>query len=230
MQELLDWLAVEFQENGWSMKHLHRLIVTSEAYRRSTGIREADQSTSETDPTNQYYWRRLPVRMESQIVRDSVLHLAGILDPKMGGPTENPTDRNVRRRSLYFTQSRDARNAFVAMFDDADIQRCYRRTESIVPQQALAMANSRLTLEMSRVLSERLAVHSANEPADGETFVRDAFELLLARKPTTEETTACQTTMEQLREALKGQADALTRSRVALVHALLNHNDFVTIR
>ncbi len=230
MQELLDWLAVEFQENGWSMKHLHRLIVTSEAYQRSTGIREADQSTSEIDPTNQYYWRRLPVRMESQIVRDSVLHLAGVLDSKMGGPTENPNDRNVRRRSLYFTQSRDDRNAFVAMFDDADIQRCYRRTESIVPQQALAMANSRLTLEMSRVLSERLAVYSANDAADDETFVREAFELLLARKPTSEETKACQTTMAQLREALKGQADALARSRVALVHALLNHNDFVTIR
>jgi hypothetical protein len=230
MQELLDWLAVDLQENGWSMKHLHRLIVTSEAYRRSTGTRDADQTTSKTDPTNQYYWRRMPVRMESQIVRDSVLHLAGVLDPKMGGPTENPNDRNVRRRSLYFTQSRDARNAFVAMFDDADIQGCYRRTESIVPQQALAMANSRLTLEMSRLLSDRIAKQSPEGSSEDAVFVREAFEVLLAREPTSAETTACQATMEQLREALKGKADLTTRAKTALVHALLNHNDFVTIR
>jgi hypothetical protein len=230
MQELLDWLAVDLQENGWSMKHLHRLIVTSEAYRRSTGTRDADQTTSKTDPTNQYYWRRMPVRMESQIVRDSVLHLAGVLDPKMGGPTENPNDRNVRRRSLYFTQSRDARNAFVAMFDDADIQGCYRRTESIVPQQALAMANSRLTLEMSRLLSDRIAKQSPEGSSEDAVFVREAFEVLLAREPTSAETTACQATMEQLREALKGKADVTTRAKTALVHALLNHNDFVTIR
>jgi len=230
MQELLDWLAVDLQENGWSMKHLHRLIVTSEAYRRSTGIREADQTTSRTDPTNQYYWRRMPVRMESQIVRDSVLHLAGVLDPKMGGPTENPNDRNVRRRSLYFTQSRDARNAFVSMFDDADLQGCYRRTESIVPQQALAMANSRLTLEMSRLLSDGIAKQSPEGSPQNEAFVRGAFELLLARKPTKAEVTTCQATMEQLKEALKGKADATTRAKTAIVHALLNHNDFVTIR
>ena len=230
MQDLLDWLAVDLQENGWSMKHLHRLIVSSEAYQRSTGIREVDQSTSKADPTNQYYWRRMPVRMESQIVRDSVLHLAGVLDPKIGGPTENPNGKNVRRRSLYFTQSRDARNAFVAMFDDADIERCYRRSESIVPQQALAMANSRLTLEMSRLLSDRISGESPESSTQDTAFIREAFELLLARAPTEDEITTCQTTMEQLRTAISGQADASTRAKTAIVHALLNHNDFVTIR
>lgn len=230
MQELLDWLAVDFQENGWSMKQLHRLIVTSQAYQRSTGIRNADDATAKLDATNQYYWRRMPVRMESQIVRDSVLHLAGVLDPKMGGPTQNPNDKNVRRRSLYFTQSRDARNAFVAMFDDADIQRCYRRTESIVPQQALAMANSRLTLEMSRLLSERIVEQSPSAANDEAAFVRNSFELLLARRPTDVELAECQATLTQLAVALKDKSNADVRGRVALVHALLNHNDFVTIR
>jgi hypothetical protein len=230
MQDLLDWLAVDFQENGWSMKHLHRLIVTSQAYQRSTGIRDADEGTVKIDTTNQYYWRRMPVRMESQIVRDSVLHLAGVLDAKMGGPTENPNGKNVRRRSLYFTQSRDDRNAFVAMFDDADIQRCYRRTESIVPQQALAMANSQLTLEMARKIA---ATTSADETvqADGDSaFVLAAFELLLARKPTSDEVAECLATMKQLRESLAERADTDQRAQTAIVHALLNHNDFVTIR
>ncbi|MGZ0170353.1 MAG: PSD1 and planctomycete cytochrome C domain-containing protein [Planctomycetales bacterium] len=230
MQELLDWLAVDFQEKGWSMKHLHRLIVTSQAYQRSTGIREADEGTAQADATNQFYWRRLPVRMESQIVRDSVLHLAGVLDPKMGGPTENPNKANGRRRSLYFTQSRDARNAFLAMFDDADIQHCYRRSESIVPQQALAMANSRLTLEMSRLLRQGIAEQLPAGANGDAAFVRSTFELLLARQPTDDELTECQATLTQLTAALQDRSDAKTRGQAALVHALLNHNDFVTIR
>ena len=230
MQELLDWLAVDFQESGWSMKHLHRLIVTSQAYRRSTGIRDAEGGTAKHDATNQYYWRRMPVRMESQIVRDSVLHLAGVLDLEMGGPTENPSNAPGRRRSLYFTQSRDARNAFVAMFDDADIQHCYRRSESIVPQQALAMANSRLTLEMSRLLSQRIVKQSPAAANDKAAFVRNSFELLLARQPTDIELAECQVTLTQLMVALTDKSDADVRGRAALVHALLNHNDFVTIR
>jgi hypothetical protein len=230
MQDLLDWLAVEFQENGWSMKHLHRLIVTSQAYQRSTGITHSDEGNVTVDAINQYYWRRMPVRMESQIVRDSVLHLAGVLDPKMGGPTENPNDKNVRRRSLYFTQSRDARNAFVAMFDDADIQQCYRRTESIVPQQALAMANSRLTLEMSEKLAERISADETVESDGDSAFIREVFELLLARKPTSDEATVCLATMKELRGTLAERADKNQRAQTAIVHAILNHNDFVTIR
>lgn len=230
MQDLLDWLAVDFQENGWSMKTLHRLILTSNAYQRSTSIRDAAPSTMQSDPNNQYYWRRMPVRMESQIVRDSVLHLAGVLDPKMGGPTENPNDADIRRRSMYFTQSRDDRNAFVAMFDDADIQRCYRRSESIVPQQALAMANSRLTLEMSKKLSEQIASKLLPESRNDTAFIRQTFEVLLTRQPTDDELTECQSTLARITEALKDRPDATARAQTALVHALLNHNDFVTIR
>lgn len=234
LQKLLDWLAVDFQENGWSMKHLHRLMLTSQAYRRSTGLREADAATVNADSTNQYYWRRMPVRMESQVVRDSVLHLAGMLDPEMGGPTENPNDFNVRRRSLYFTQSRDDQNAFVGMFDDADIQRCYRRSESIVPQQALAMANSRLTLEMSQKIAEQIATQIVagvpTDEEDGSKFIRSAFEVLLTRQPTNAELSECRSTLSRLAEVLKGQSDGKTRAQSALVHALLNHNDFVTIR
>ena len=230
LQDLLDWLAVDFQENGWSMKYLHRLMVTSQAYQRSTGIRDADTVTVKADATNQYYWRRMPVRMESQVVRDSVLHLAGMLDPEMGGPTENPNDFNVRRRSLYFTQSRDDQNPFVGMFDDADIQRCYRRSESIVPQQALALANSRLTLEMSRKISTQIAAELPSGNDDETTFIRHTFEVLLSRQPTDAELSECRSTLSQLTEVLKDSSDAKTRAQSALVHALLNHNDFVTIR
>jgi hypothetical protein len=231
LKELLDWLAVELMDHDWSLKHLHRLIVTSEAYRLSSSIAAANESTVKADPNNIYFWRRRPMRMESEVVRDSLLELAGSLDPTIGGPTIDPKqDATVFRRSLYFTHSRDDHNEFLSMFDGADIQRCYRRTESIVPQQALTMANSRLTLAMARQLTMRLNQELSS--ADDTTFIDAAFETVLCRSPDVEERTACMESLAKLKQALLAQnhpqPDA--RAREDLVHALFNHNDFVTIR
>ncbi|MCA9268765.1 MAG: DUF1553 domain-containing protein, partial [Planctomycetales bacterium] len=82
--ELLDWLAVELVENDWSMKHLHRLIVLSNAYRMSSSQAGVSSATLQADPDNRFYWRMNPIRMEAQAVRDSLLHLAGDLDLTMG--------------------------------------------------------------------------------------------------------------------------------------------------
>src|SRR5439155_2039715 len=81
--ELLDWLALELMENGWSMKHLHRLIVTSAAYRMQS---KAGGSNATIDPENRYVWHFNARRAEGEIIRDSVLHVAGQLDPTIGGP------------------------------------------------------------------------------------------------------------------------------------------------
>ena len=224
-QDLLDWLAVEFMEHGWSMKHLHRLIVTSEAWKLSTSTLTADEATLAADPENQLFWRRRPVRMESQIVRDSLLHLAGRLDPALGGPTVNP-GKGGFRRSLYFTHSRDDQNAFLSMFDDADILRCYRREESIVPQQALTLSNSRLSLDMARSIAEQLVAQAAGD----EELVEAVFLTVLSRLPSAEETAACKETLARLREAVGNQPDVAQRTAASLVHALLNHNDFIMIR
>ncbi|HET6882896.1 MAG TPA: DUF1549 domain-containing protein [Pirellulales bacterium] len=231
LQNVLDWLAVELMEHDWSMKHVHRLIVTSAAYRRSASIADADQATVERDPNNRYFWRRRPMRMESQTVRDSLLQLAGVLDERLGGPTIDPRQDAVTfRRSLYFTHSRDDRNEFLAMFDDADILACYRRTESVVPQQALTMANSRLTLDMARRLAERLAVELGL--VDDATFATAAFEAILCTPPNDTERVACLEVLASLKRVLASQnhPQAAIRARQDFVHALLNHNDFVTIR
>jgi hypothetical protein len=231
LQNVLDWLAVELMDHGWSMKHLHRLIVTSAAFRRSTSVAEADAATMKNDPDNHYFWRRRPMRMESEVVRDSLLQLADTLDPTMGGPTIDPKqDAAVFRRSLYFTHSRDDQNEFLAMFDDADILRCYRRTESIVPQQALTMANSRLTLAMARQLAARLTEELG--PVDDATFIDAAFETVLCAPPDSEERAACLGTLASIKQILVAQkyTQPDLRAREDLVHALLNHNDFVTIR
>jgi hypothetical protein len=229
--ELLDWLAVEFMENDWSMKHLHRLIVTSRAYRLRSSLLEADDSTRGIDPDNHYYWRRKPLRMESQVVRDSLLHLAGVLDAKIGGPTIAPASEDtVFRRSLYFTHSRDDRAKFISMFDDADIIRCYRRKQSIVPQQALALANSKLALTMSRKIAAELSTKLGE--TSNEQFIAAAFEMILLASPTAEESAACLEAIEQTVATLKRLKHARpeARARENLVHALQNHNDFVTIR
>ena len=220
--ELLDTLAAEFMESGWSFRHLHRLIVTSRAYRLSSTTAGADAKTLAADPNNHFYWRMNTRRMESQVVRDSLLHLAGVLDTKMGGPSINPGDA-VRRRSLYFKHSRDQQDKLLKMFNDADHLQCYRRTESIVPQQALALSNSKLAIEMSGLIAKKI---------EGEEFVESAFEILLGRKPDSTERQECLKTLGELEAVAKTakKKNPGQRARRGLVHALLNHNDFVSVR
>ncbi len=226
-QALLDWLAVELMENNWSQRHIHRLIVTSQTYRLATSGAAAGSHEHQIDPENQYYWRRTPVRMESQVIRDSLLHLAGALDLTLGGPSlaaqANGTDF---RRSLYFKHSRDDANPFLSTFDDANILACYRRSESIVPQQALALANSKLALEMAR------RIPSTFGNLDDGAFVTVAFETLLCRLPTDQERAACSQTLADLLAAATDQnlPEPAQRARANLIHALLNHNDFITVR
>jgi mono/diheme cytochrome c family protein len=226
--ELLDWLAAEFIESGWSFKQLHRLLVTSEAYRRGSSNADADPDTLTADPTNRFYWRAHPRRMESQVVRDSLLRLGGELDLTAGGPSV-PPNGGSKRRGLYLTHSRDAEDKFLTMFDNADIFQCYRRTESIVPQQALAMANSGLSLEMAEKIAARL---HADDPGGEIAFIGDVFILLLGRSPDEEEQSACLEYWHEISQldSVKKADDPAVVIRARFVHALLNHNDFVTVR
>ena len=212
--ELLDFLALELIDSDWSLKHLHRLIVTSSAYQVSSSNAAADPGTRASDPGNHFYWRANPRRMESQVVRDSLLHLAGVLDLQMGEPPLDPAS-DGRRRSLYFQHSRDQKNQFLSMFDDADRLACYRRAESIMPQQALALSNSKLSIEMAAEIAARIGTV-------GDAFIAESFELLLGRQPDGAEVEAC-------REFQEAQPRAHL-ARAHLIHALINHNDFVTIR
>jgi mono/diheme cytochrome c family protein len=227
---LLDFLAVELIEHGWSLKHLHRLMVTSNAYRRSSSSTGATSANS-ADPENRWYWRRDPVRMEAQAVRDALLYLAGELGPTMGGPPIDPVAQEAsRRRSLYFVHSHNDHHKFLSTFDDASVLECYRRSESIVPQQALALSNSRLALDAAAKIAVRLQHRLGNVP--DASFVRAAFELILGATPTAPEQAECEQALAEWAALLRrqGNPDAAARARIDLVHALLNHNDFITIR
>ena len=226
--ELLNYLAADFMENGWSMKRLHKLLMTSEAYRRSSSNAGADAEAISSDPDNHLYWRMNPRRMESQIIRDSALHLAAELRAQLGGPAIDPKKKDTAmRRSIYFAHSRDDGVEFLKSFDDAEITQCYRRSESVVPLQALAMANAEISINMAGRIAAKLP-----RVGDDQSLVAAVFETVLSRAPTTEEKTEAVRFLAEMRELLKTKkvADREQRARARLVHALLNHNDFITIR
>ncbi len=202
-QPLLDWLAVELMENGWSMKHIHRLILTSSAYRMAS-----------TGPDTEHFTRVAPHRMEAEVLRDSVLYLAGVLDESESGSDIDENDAlKSRRRSLYIRQSPETRAEFLKLFDQPDPTDCYVRTESVIPQQALAVANSSLSLDAARLLADRLG----SKP----DFISAAFETVTGVAPTADEVAESRRFLASL---------APEKARVMFVHALLNHNEFVTIR
>ena len=235
-KELLDWLANDLMDHGWNLKRLDRLIVTSRAYRRSSDGNQADAATRQADPEGDYFWKYPATRLEAEEIRDGIFYIAGALDERLGGPTISPKQEMTPRRSLYFTQSMDDHERFLSTFDAADVLQCYRREVSVLPQQALALANSRVTLQMAAQIAARLDAHLDHDtPADGgakrtQALIESAFRSILTREPTTEETSAC---VEFLNHAKTLVPDKPNRDRQilsSLIVALLNHNDFVTVR
>ena len=209
----------------WGLKHLHRLIVTSSVYRLSSSAKDAPAAAA-ADPENRLLWRMNGQRMQAEVVRDGLLHLAGDLDPTAGGPPVPLAEQDAsRRRSLYFFRSHNEHHKLLDLFDGPSVLDCYRRTESVVPQQALALWNSSLSLTAAEKIASRL-------PAGDAAFVPAAFELVLGATPTADERAACDEALNELRAALKDvpEADRTKRARARLVQALLNHNDFVTVR
>ncbi len=237
---LLDWLAVEFMEHGWSMKYMHRLIVTSATYRLASTPDDADLKL---DHDNKYLWRMPTRRLEAEAVRDSVFYVAGKLDLTTGGPDIDQTQGlTVPRRSLYFRHAAEKQMEFLKLFDAAAVTECYQRKDSILPQQALALANSELTLKNSRILARALAAKCGD---DAGAFAVAAYEGVLSRPPTPQEKDECVNFLKEQtarHAAAKTPAAALDaegrvpatdpalHARENLVHVLLNHNDFVTVR
>ncbi len=247
--ELLDWLAVELMEQGWHMKPLHRLMVLSNTYRMSSNASNPSDPNLQIDKPNRYLWRMNVHRMEAEVVRDSVLSVAGSLNLQRGGPEipDNQGETSLRR-SLYFRSTPNEKMKFLEVFDLADPNACYRRRESVVPHQALALMNSALALDQSRLLAGQLSqeVGQQNEPATNQAFIQAAFEQILTQTPTAAEQAACQRFLQQNTQFVQTADTAVfpaggqskqppskvphQRARENLVHVLLSHNLFVTIR
>ncbi len=217
---LLDWLADEFMAQDWSMKKLHKLIVMSAAYRMSSHF---SSDNAAIDPDNEYLWRMPTRRMEGEIVRDNLLHIAGLLNREMGGPDiDNNLAQKSTRRSVYLRHAHEKLVEFVQIFDGPSVSECYMREISVKPHQALALANSPLTVEGSRKLAAALYQKADGKP---EPFIEEACLTILGRPPLPEEAALC-------REFLGGDSVAPVDSERCekLITVLFNHNDFVAIR
>ncbi len=202
--ELLDWLATEFVADGWSMKRLHRLIVTSATYRQSSQV---SSDLVARDPRNRLLARGPRLRMRAETVRDAMLQASGLLSPKMfgpsvyppqpgsvtalayGNPAWTPSEGEDRyRRSLYTYSKRTAPFAAYTTFDAPTGETCVtRRDRSNTPLQSLTMLNSEMYLEMSRELARKSHEQFAESPHDCATTI---FRQVLIRPPTDDELTA----------------------------------------
>jgi len=223
-QELLDWLALEFQENGWDVKHLFELIVTSSAYRQSA---EVIPEKLERDPQNRFISRGPRFRMDAEMVRDYALAVSGLLVEKVGGASVKPyqpdgiweavamPESNTKkyrrdsgdalyRRSLYTFWKRAAPPATMDIFNAPSREVCsVRRERTNTPLQALATLNDPQFVEAARRLAELALARPRDEDAIDEMAQR-----LLCRSLTTEEKAIVRQTLDEMKAFYEQQPEA----------------------
>ena len=223
--ELLDWLATEFVARGWSVKAMHRLMLTSATYRQSA---QAPAEALAKDPENRLFSRMRHLRLEGEAIRDSLLAVSGRLNPRMGGPgvfppvppeavkgskvwSPSPDPRDHVRRSIYVFARRNLRFPLLEVFDlpDSNLS-CPKREQSTTAPQALALLNADDVVQAAEGLADRLA----HEAVLGDDRITRAFRLALGRRPTPTELRAAR---EFLAQAPLGE----------LCRGLFNLNEFV---
>ena len=198
-QALLDWLATEFVQRGWSIKELHRVIVTATAYRQSSQSRREGLGA---DPENIMVWRMSPRRLEAEAVHDAMLAVAGKLDVSMyGKPVTNETKKSGEgasrnetepgdRRAVYHLVRRSAPEKLLDAFDAPLMEiNCTRRKQSVTVTQALAQLNSDFVTAQAGHFAKRVLAETPPATANGRDAdtVERAFRLAFARHPTANE-------------------------------------------
>ncbi len=234
---LLDWLAKYFVDNGWSLKAIHRLIVTSSTYRQSSLVK--NQTATTIDPMNDLWWRYEQRRLDAEAIRDSVLTVSGRLNPELYGLpifpplpgdiaetvkySENKWDTQLdqagRKRSIYIYQQRTLNMPFMQAFDSTvcDESRSRRRT-SVTPLQALSLFNGDFVNGEADALARRIR----REAGEGKgEQVRLAYRLAFSRSPSPEEAVHF--------VKFLGQAEESDDALVGFCRVLLNANEFVYI-
>ncbi|MFB3104926.1 MAG: DUF1553 domain-containing protein, partial [Pseudomonadales bacterium] len=188
--ELLDWLATRFVDSGWSVKSLHRLIMTSTVYRQSCQV---DPEKSRIDPDNLLLARRTPRRLEAELIRDAMLAVGGRLDHTLFGPpvalkqlpdgqyVVSPDDPGQRRRSVYIRVRRTTPVSFLQTFDGPQMDtNVPHRFSSTVPLQSLSLMNNPFVIQSAQSFAERLW---REEPNNQSERITRAFEIAYARPP-----------------------------------------------
>ena len=236
--ELLDWLATEFVRQGWSVKAMHRLIMTSESYQMASA--HTNPAAANADPENKLLWRFRQRRLESEAIRDIILDASGNLNLEAGGPGFfPPIPDEVReafpkgkwdmteegpatwRRSVYTYQKRGLRYPLFEVFDQPNMNvTCERRTSTTVPTQALTLLNNEFALRQAQAFAKRV---SKLADTDAQR-VREAYRIALSRAPTQSEMEANLGFLQQQREYHEGDPLAALTD---LCDVILNLNEFL---
>jgi hypothetical protein len=232
--ELLDWLAREFIQRKWSIKELHRMIVTSKAYQQTSIV---DPEKAKEDPENLLLSRMNRRRLDGEAIRDSILSVTGKLNLKMSGvsiqpelPPEikpvgwtiTPDERERDRRSIYVYVKRNLRYPIFAAFDSPDRnETCSRRFETITAPQAMMLLNDRLVLSQSKTFASNLLKQTKN---DLDAVIEQGFRSAIGRLPNSEERAVSKEFLDQ--QLKKGTREEAVTS---FCHALFNLNEFIFI-
>jgi mono/diheme cytochrome c family protein len=221
--ELLDWLARELIDNGWRLKPLHKQIMTSAVYMQGT---QHDKARAKLDDENRYYWRRVPRRLEAEIIRDSLLAVSGTLDTKQFGPgTLDPT---MKRRSIYFFVKRSQLNPTMVLFDGPDtLQGAEQRGTTTIAPQALLLMNNPVVRGCAESMAKRVAA-DGKTPAD---TVANAYMVALGRKPNERELTNSVTFLKEQTAAYEkdGKMNAAHLALADFCQVLMGLNEFVYV-
>jgi hypothetical protein len=225
--ELLDWLATEVARRGWSIKEMHRLIMTSSTYRQASRVDPVTQAAAkQVDPDNRLLWRQRLRRLEAEVMRDTMLSVAGNLNPKMFGPPVpmqrqpdgeviTPTDASGLRRSVYLQVRRSQPLTLLQVFDQPVMEtNCTRRGTSTVSSQALTLLNSQFLTQQAEAFAARvsrekpeaaanfaLLVAFGRPPTDNERARFTAFLIVQTNRYLETPTGGKPTTPEQQRQA-----------------------------
>jgi hypothetical protein len=234
--ELLDHLAAEFVASGWSVKAMHRLILTSAAYRQGSQRRN---DLDRADPDNRLLGRYPLRRIDAESIRDGMLAVSGELDPHAGGPyvpSKRTSDGSVEiaenadgafRRSLYLQQRRTQVVTFLQLFDSPSIvTTCGKRTPSTVPLQSLALLNSDFVRGRGKAYAERLVREAGGDPAKR---IELAFRLACARAPLHDERELCEQFLAKQRGVYASQKDTDQRAWTDLCQMIFAGNAFLYI-
>ena len=239
--ELLDWLAQEFVRQRWSLKEMHRLMMTSSVYRQSSRTRESSEAPKSHDfgyeqlDLDNRLLSRMPLRrMEAELLRDSLLLVAGQLDETRFGPGDSVHVRpdglvlSGKRRSVYVQQLRKHPASLLESFDlPAMNPNCLQRAESLVAPQALHLMNDAAVRELARQFADRVQREAGDDPT---RQVRQAYRIALTRTPSDEELSDCLQTLTSLTEQWTKQSSAAEASRKALTtlcHTIMNSASFL---
>jgi hypothetical protein len=238
--ELLDFLATEFVARGWSLKAMHRLLVTTNTYRQASAVHSGVQAQGKKiDPDNRLLWRQRLRRLEAESLRDAILSVSGSLNPQMYGPpvpmvrrgdgeVVTPLDASGNRRSVYLQVRRSQPLTLLQVFDQPVIEtNCPRRATSTVSSQALTLLNSAFLVRQADAFAARVLKEKPTDAAG------HALLLAFGRLATAAERASLAAFLDSqaTRHAAtpEGKTDAARRALADLCHMLLNANEFAYI-